>query len=82
MYDLVGGISKRMQTTKTSPTKGEAQIRAPQFFLALLDTTTPTTMPTIARMMRMMMKQIQRFLRAALAETTALSVCLRLKHNN
>ena len=82
MYDLVGGISKRMQTTKTSPTTGEAQIRAPQFFLALLDTTTPTTMPTIARMMRMMMKQIQRFLRAALAETTALSVCLRLKHNN
>ncbi len=38
----------------------------------------PRAAPMIIRMMRVMKKQIHRFLRAARAETTALSVCCTL----
>jgi hypothetical protein len=39
---------------------------------------TPRTMPTIARMVTTMIKQIHRFFRAARADATALSVCRKL----
>jgi len=51
----------------------------PGLFLLLLMTTTATTTAITIRTMRIMKKQIHRFLRAARADTTALSVYCRLK---
>lgn len=50
------------------------------YFLLLLVITTATTIPIMIKMMRQMMKQIQRFLRAARAESTAFSVCWTLRN--
>lgn len=49
-------------------------IRRKVHFL-LRSTSTATTIATIMRMTTMIPKQIQRFLRAARADTTAFSVC-------
>lgn len=54
-------------------------IRQLNLWFTLLLTTTPTTTPTMMRTMRQMKKHIQRFLRAARAETTAFSVYPRLE---
>jgi hypothetical protein len=50
--------------------------------LLVLTTWTATTTATMMRMMRMMKKHIHRFFLAARAESTAFSVCWRLKHDS
>ena len=70
-----GGRRQRIDSVYTEERRAyEPLLPPPLLDLMLLLTTTPTTIPITARTMRVMKKQIQRFLRAARAEFTAFSV--------
>src|SRR5882762_8700149 len=76
---MVGFVHRMKVRIRVDPIR---QLKERLHFLRLLVTTTATTMATIARMTKVRMKQIHRFLRAARADTTAFSVYPRLINDN